>query len=88
MKFGWNEWNEQHIARHGVGKAEAEEVIDNARPPYPTYRGEGKYLVWGPGPGGRLLQVVFLLDEEGTIYVIHSRPLTDREKQHFRRRRT
>ena len=48
---------------------------------------EDKWLVWGKGRGGRFLQVVFVLDEDETIYVIHARPLTDREKRRYRRRK-
>ena len=29
----------------------------------------------------RLLQVVFVLDDDGTVFVIHARPLTDLEKR-------
>ena len=42
-------------------------------------------LVRARGQGGRLIQVVFVLDEDGTAFVIHARPLTDREKRRFRR---
>ena len=35
---------------------------------------------------GRPLQVVFVLDEDETIYVIHARPLSKREKRRLRRR--
>jgi uncharacterized DUF497 family protein len=53
---------------------------------FPMWRTDDKWLVWGRGRGGRLLQVVFVLDEDGTVYVIHARPLTEREKRHHRRR--
>jgi hypothetical protein len=50
-----NDWNEEHIARHGVGPAEAQEVVVGNRPPY---RGDGKYLAIGRSDGGRWLQVI------------------------------
>jgi hypothetical protein len=31
------------------------------------------------------LQVIYVLDEDGTIFVIHSRPMTDREKRRWRK---
>jgi uncharacterized DUF497 family protein len=34
-----------------------------------------------------LLQVVFVLDDDATVFVIHARPLTDRERRRFRRGR-
>ena len=86
MDFRWNEWNLDHIGIHGVGPEEAKTVVHEATGPFPLYRGDGKYLVWGRGQGGRLLQVVFVLDEDGTVFVIHARALTEREKRRYRRR--
>jgi uncharacterized DUF497 family protein len=45
-----------------------------------------RYLVWGPTEDGRLLQVVFVIDPEDTIFVIHARPLTENERKRYRRR--
>ena len=87
MEFRWNDWNVEHLARHGVEPDEAEQVVAQARAPYPVGRSDDKYLVWGAGRADRLLQVVFVLDDDGTVFVIHSRPLTDLEKRRYRRRR-
>ena len=86
MEFRWNEWNLEHISVHGVDPDEAEAVVSEASSPYPRYRGDGKWLVWGRGRGSRLLQVVFVFDRAGAAYVIHARPLTENEKRSFRRR--
>ncbi len=85
MEFRWNRWNEEHIGRHGVLPQEAEAVIETARRPFPLAREDDKWLVWGRGRGGRLLQVVFVIDEDDMAYVIHARPLTEREKRRLRR---
>ena len=85
MDFRWSDWNEQHIADHGVVPLEAEAVIEGARPPFPRRIEDDKWLVWGRGVGGRLLQVVFVLDDDDAVYVIHARPMTDREKRRYRR---
>jgi uncharacterized DUF497 family protein len=86
MEFRWNDWNEGHISEHGVDPWEAEEVVREARPPYPLASAEGKFLVWGSTAEGRFLQVVFVVDEEDSVFVIHARPLTDKEKKLYRRR--
>ena len=86
MDFRWNEWNVEHIARHGVVPEEAESIVRAARSPFPRKVEEDKWLVWGRGQGGRFLQVIFVLDEDRTAYVIHARPLDNREKRRFRRR--
>ncbi len=87
MQFRWNAWNEEHLANHAVSRAEAEEVVLGARAPFPLVQAEEKYLVWGPTEEGRLLQVVFVIDPESSIFVIHGRPLTDAEKKRYRRRK-
>jgi uncharacterized DUF497 family protein len=87
MDFRWNEWNLEHLARHGVSPEEAEMVVRAASRPYPRRIEDEKWLVWGRGQGGRFLQVVFVLDDVDSVFVIHARPLTDREKRRWRRRR-
>ncbi len=87
MEFRWNDWNRDHIAKHGVHPDEAEGVIRSAKPPYPSGREDGKYLVIGQGRGGRYMHVIYVLDEDGTLYIIHARPISDREKKRYRRRR-
>jgi uncharacterized DUF497 family protein len=86
MEFRWNQWNESHISAHGVEPEEAEEVVRRARPPYPLAHADEKFLVWGPTAEGKFLQVVFVVDEEDSVFIIHARPLTDREKKRYRRR--
>ena len=63
MVFRWNDWNIEHIALHGVSPPEAELVIQSACQPFPRKIHEDKWLVWGRGNGGRLLQVIFVFDE-------------------------
>ena len=87
MDFRWNEWNIEHLAVHGIDPEEAEEVIRSAVHPYPRRIGDDKLLVWGPGRGGRLLQVIFVMDDDGTAFAIHARELTNREKGVRRRTR-
>jgi hypothetical protein len=61
-------------------------VVRNAKPPYPELAGDDKLYVAGRGIGGRLLQVIYILDPDKTAFVIHARPLDEREKHRFRRR--
>jgi hypothetical protein len=37
--------------------------------------------VIGRGIGGRLIEVVYVLDEDGTAFVIHAMPLTTRRRR-------
>ena len=86
MDFRWNQWNLEHLSKHGVDPEEAEEVVRESVDPFPRRIDDEKLLAWGPGRGGRLLQVIFVLDDDGTAFVIHGRELTNREKRLHRRR--
>ncbi len=85
-EFRWIEWNIGHIAEHRVAPAEAEYVISHARSPYPRRIEDEKYLVHGRSAEGRYVQVIFLLDPDDTVFVIHAMPLTRRQKHRFKRR--
>ena len=87
MEFRWIAWNRDHLAEHGVDWEEAETVIRQAKPPFPQQIGDEKLLVMGHGQGGRFLQVIYVVDPDDTIFVIHARPLTDREKKRYRQRK-
>jgi len=65
--FIWDEWNEDHIAKHGIDRAEAQHVIERKRPPFPRDIGDGKYLVHGQTEEGRYLQVIYSLRSTGEI---------------------
>ena len=86
MEFRWNGWNHDHIAEHGVRPEEAEGVIMHAQKPFPRYDGDGKYRAWGRTAGGDYLQVIYIYDPPGVVYVIHARPMNDHEKKLYRRR--
>lgn len=86
IEFRWNNWNSEHVPGHGVDEEEAEMVVRGAQRPFPRHREDGKWEVQGRGRGGRLVQVVFVLDDDGCVYVIHARLLTENEKKKWRRK--
>ncbi len=86
MMFRWIDWNRDHISEHSVSEGEAEMVVRNARPPFPAKIEDEKMIVKGQGIGGRFLQVIYVIDPDDMIFVIHARPLTDREKHQLRRK--
>jgi uncharacterized DUF497 family protein len=81
-EFRWNAWNRDHAARHGISQSEAESVVSHGRI---VRSADGKLKAVGRGAGGRWVQVVFVLDPDRTVFIIHARPLTDREKRRQRR---
>ena len=86
MEFRWNDWNVSHIGDHGVTLRQAEYVVRRTRAPFPQESADGRWLVMGPDENGLLLRVAYVVDADGTIYVIHAMPLTEREKKRYRRR--
>ncbi|HBI42669.1 MAG TPA: hypothetical protein DDY78_07405 [Planctomycetales bacterium] len=87
MRFRWIDWNREHVLEHGVDPEEAEMILKQARSPFPRKIEEDKWLVIGPGRGGRFLQVIYIFDPDKTIFIIHARPVEEREKKRLRRRR-
>jgi uncharacterized protein len=81
--FRWNPWNIDHISKHGVAPSEAEDVVCSTKEPFPWAIDDDKYIVWGKSRDGRLLQVVFVIDPDDLVYVIHARELTAKECQQF-----
>ena len=65
--FLWDDKNTSHIAKHGVTRREAEFVVRHARRPYPSYEGDGKWLVRGRTETGEYLQVVYVLASDASI---------------------
>ncbi len=60
MLLLWDDWNIDHIAKHGVVPEEAQEVVASAKRPFPKDQGNGKFLVRGRTAQGRFLQVIFV----------------------------
>ena len=81
MDFRWIRWNVEHVGEHGVTPAEAESVVRHPFPGWPRKIGDGKRMVQGRGQGGRFVQVAYVVDEDGTIFVIHAMPLTGRRRR-------
>ena len=87
MEFRWNSWNIEHATKHGVSLADIISILNSAKGHETRKAGKGKRMVVGRGQGGRMLQVAYVLDADGTAHVIHARPLTSSEKRRFRRHR-
>ena len=79
--FRWSDFNIGHAQKHGCTIAEIESVGRRPTHGYPRNSGNGKYLIVGRGQGGRLIEVIFLRDSGGTIYVIHAQPISTRRKR-------
>lgn len=85
----WDDWNEEHIAKHGVDPTEIEEVVfDRASTFLRTKSAQHRrYVVLGLTDAGRYLFVVLELVGTGKGYTVTARDMTDDEKHRFKARR-
>ena len=80
----WDDWNRDHIARHGVTLEEAEEVVNRAVVVRGTYK--NRFQVIGPTRAGRMLAIVIgpVPGQPGAYYTFSARPDSRRERRHYR----
>jgi len=81
VDFRWNHWNLEHATRHGCSVAEIEAVVRRAARPYPRRVENDKWQVIGRGQGDRFIQVIYVVDADGTFYPIHAMPLSTRRRR-------
>jgi hypothetical protein len=79
--FRWNQRNFDHAQSHGCTTGEIEAAALHPLRGYPRKIGDGKYLAIGRGQGGRLVEVIFVRDVDGTMYVIHAHHILTRRKR-------
>jgi uncharacterized DUF497 family protein len=85
----WDDWNESHIARHGVTTQEVEEVLFSW-PLYAERRRNGTYAILGQTAAGRWLFVLVVSRRSAAAYPVTARDMTRAEQrrawQHTTRR--
>ena len=79
--FRWNAWNQENATKHGVSQAEAERIVKHPSRGYPRKHGGGKWIVIGRGQGGRLVEVIYVVDPDDILFIIHAMPLTTRRRR-------
>ena len=85
-EFRWIPFNIESATKHGCTILEIESVVRNPPRGFPRKLDAEKYFVQGRGIGDRFIEVIYLLDDDGTAFVIHAMPLITRRKRGRRRR--
>ncbi len=81
-----HETNQPHIFRHGISKAEVEQVL--ARPGEDRPGHEGARVALGRTSSGRYLRVIYTLDQElGSVFVITAYEIRGNVLTAYQRRR-
>ena len=60
---------------HNVSPGEAEYVVRHAKPPYPKRHRKDTWIVRGLVPDGYYTQVIYMVDPDDTLFVIHAMPI-------------
>lgn len=80
----WDEWNEQHIARHNVEPEEVEEVAFG-RVSLAVKIRRGRYRITGQAESGRYLTIFVDRVDSEVFYPVTARDSTDSETWRLRR---
>jgi len=83
--FSWDEESIDHIAYHGVGPDEVEEVAFE-NDPYIRKGRRGRRYLYGQTIGGRYLFIVYIPIRPGMVKVITARAMDEKERKLYLRR--
>lgn len=88
MTFDWDKGNLEHIAEHGITRAEAEEAVDNDPLDLEVQMaaGEERILQVGPTRAGRMLMVATTWREE-KLRVVTAFPASPGFREHYLRQK-
>jgi uncharacterized DUF497 family protein len=78
----WDDWNEAHIARHGVAVEEVEDVCWGHSLGVRIRR--GRYRIIGQTSAERYLTVILAYERGREFYVLTARDATQRERGRLR----
>ncbi|MGW5773411.1 BrnT family toxin [Streptomyces longwoodensis] len=81
----WDDWNEEHIAKHGVSPEEVEEACQT-KPIKARLVRDDTYALLGVTESGRYLTVFLAPRGKNTYYVVTARDMDNRERKSFGRR--
>jgi len=81
--LAWDDWNRDHIAKHGVTPDEAEDVALADPAVRKTYKNRLQLI--GPTTAARLLTVIIgpAPDQAGVWYVFSARPASRPERRYY-----
>ena len=79
----WDDWNREHIAKHGVLPEEAEEVTE--RDPVVRETNKSRFQLLGSTLAGRMLSVVIgaVPNQPNVYYVFSARPANRAERIYY-----
>jgi uncharacterized DUF497 family protein len=82
-RLDWDEWNSEHIAKHGLTREAVAEALEGETIARASYK--ERFLVLGPTRSGRLLAVVIgpVPGQPGAFYTFSARPASRTERRFY-----
>ncbi len=84
IKLEWDEWNVNHIAKHGVSRREVEEAVRDPRAKMRKIS-KNRYALIGSA-WGRIITVFLDFQGRTRYYVVTARDSTAKEKKIYKRK--
>lgn len=79
----WDEWNIEHVLRHGVSQDEVEQVCFAKH--FAIKSGKDKMAVWGQTESGRYLLVILGVREYDDYCPVSARDMDKKEKSSYKK---
>lgn len=79
----WDEWNVEHIGRHGLDPREVEEMCFSR--PHITRARRNTFRAIGQMAAGRYITAILVPRERGTYYPVTARDATEQERRLYRK---
>jgi uncharacterized protein len=82
-RLEWDDWNRDHIAKHGVSPEEAEQVVRGNPVVRKSYK--ERLVLIGPSHSGRMLAVIVgpTRSHPHVYYVVSARPADRKERRDY-----
>jgi uncharacterized DUF497 family protein len=84
-RLDWDDWNIEHISRHGVSQEDVENACHSA-PVLFKQSYKDRLIILGPAPDGRVLAVIIGQvpgEPAGVFYVFTARPADRTERRYY-----
>ena len=79
VKLIWDEWNREHIKKHGVSKKEVNQAFKAKEVVIESYK--DRLIVVGKTNKSRLLTIVLSFEKQENAYVVSARDSSKKERK-------
>ena len=79
VKLIWDEWNREHIKKHGVSEEEVNQAFKAKRVAIESYK--GRLIIVGKTVKNRLLTIVLSFEKQKNGYIVSARDSSKQERK-------